>query len=231
MKPDRHVIAFSVFFVFALNLIAQDNVLQCPENKIECIAENLDNAKTVDIDKVEKAGSVIIESTHIKITNADNSPYTEFPDMQSMPGFKITSREKSMQAIANITVNRLKSIKKAPKNSIFTHLLSSCPNLRLPENIKKLEGTDAQCILNEGVSVTYVPEDIYWCDQNSNCMHGTFPLKRDDRYHLVSDGISRWYKCTGSLIDQIQSICAIEKWELSNLNTDLVLPNYPETKK
>lgn len=230
MKFDLSVIAFGLFSLFALNLSAQENV-QCSENNLKCFNEILDNAKSIDIDKTEREGSVIIESTHIKIINADNSPYTEFPDMQSMPGFKISSREKKLEAVAHISVNRLKAIKKTPKNSIFTNLLSSCQNLRLPENIKKLEGTDAQCILNEGVSVTYVPEDIYWCDNHSNCMHGTFPHKRDERYRLVSDGISSVYKCTGTLIERLQSICAINKWGPSDFDSGLALPYYPETKQ
>lgn len=199
----------AIFSLLILNAIAQDHV-KCPNNDIQCVYTHIGSAKSVDITKTERKGRGIIESTHIKLTNATGSTYTEFPDIQSMPGFKREKREKSLQSFAEISINNLKAINKQSKNSMFKTLITTCPNLLLSENIKKLNGTKAECVLNENITVTYVPEDIYWCDHHSGCRHGEYPEEMDERLQLVSNGITNYYKCNGSLIEQIASICDTE---------------------
>lgn len=214
MKKHSAIGIIAISCIFSINTLSQELVI-CPDNDLQCINRHLDSVKSIEIKKTEKDGSILIESTKIKLTNSDNYTYTEFPDMQSMPGFKIEKREKSVRATADISIDYLKAIKEQPNNSIFKTIIQTCPNLSLSENIKKLNGAKAQCTLNEAITVTYVPEDIYWCDEHSSCMHGPFPRKMDERLQLPSNGLTAYYKCQGSLIDYIKSICIMNDRNVS----------------
>lgn len=206
MKKYHWVGILTISFLFTANTLSQELIL-CSDNDLECVNRHIDSVKSLEIKKIETNETAIIEVTRIKLTNAINHTYTEFPDMQSSPGFKIEKREKSVQAVADISVDDLKAIRNDPKNSILKKAIQTCPNLYLSENIDKLKGAKAHCILNENITLTYLPEDIYWCDNHSGCRHGPFPDEMDERLQLLSDGISTSFKCTGSLVEHIQSIC------------------------
>lgn len=200
--------------IFSVQVMSKETV-KCPENDFECLNQHINSAQSIEISKTERSGKTLIESTAIKFTNSDHHTSTEFPD-QTMSGFKIVKREKSVEAVADISIDQLKAIKKQPNNSIFTKIIQICPDLRLSENLKNLNGTKAQCTLNEGITVTYVPEDIYWCGKRSGCRQGPFPSKMDERLQLFSDGLSPYHKCHGSLIDRLKSICKISDWNVSD---------------
>lgn len=205
MRKHRWLYALVLSSVFTVNVISQD-IVKCPINNSECVKQHLHSAKSVEIISTETNGTELIESTSILLINT-LSPNTDFLPIQSMFGKEV----KSVQATADISVDRLKGIKTVPKNSIFKQIIQTCPHLRLSENLKKLAGTKGQCILNENITVTYLPEDIYWCDNRSTCKLGPFPPTLDERLQLIEEGLSTSFKCNGSLIDQIRSLCGIRE--------------------
>lgn len=216
MKMYRAIKLITIFCLFSSGTMMAEETIKCPANDFACLNQHIDSAHSIEITKTEKSGTTLIESTTIKLTKSDNSVYTEFSDLQNIPGLKLDNSEKNVEASAHISINHLQAIKKQPNNSIFKKIIQTCPNLRLAANIKKLNGTNAQCTLNEGITVTYAREDIYWCGKHTSCRQGPFPSKMDERLQLFSEGLAPYYTCHGLLIDQIQSICKMNDWNRSN---------------
>ncbi len=212
MKKLSLVCLISISCILVGNILAQD-IIQCGSNNIQCVRDNLDSVKSIEVKKTELNGGVIIEETQIKITN-DNQAQSLLDDVNSKSTFS-KAKEKSLHAVADIYINKFKSIKENPKNSILKELIVACPNLGKSKSIKKLEGKKAQCQLNKNVTVNYAPKDIYWCAPKIGCVLGPYPKSSDERLRLISDGLSRSFQCDGSLIKEVKSICKINEWKIS----------------
>lgn len=193
-----------IVFIFTLSYLFSNDLIRCKNNDISCVDLHKDNAKTIEINKVEKVGKKLIEKTNIKFIKSDFNPNNYDFDMPN-------KKSKNFETIAIITVDKLIDIQTNPKHSIFKKLVHSCPNLANNINIKRLRHKDAQCTLNGGIIIHYTPEDIYWCRDNGECALGLFPKKEDERMKLLDDGIDARLDCKGTLIDELQSVCDLEK--------------------
>lgn len=211
MRNKRWVRLIILSYLFSNIALSQDNV-QCGSNDIQCVKENIDSVKTIGLIKIEMDGTTTIEESQVIITNKDQFATKKYPSFSSNDD-RYFGKEKSMQGTADIFIHKLQAIKKDPKNSIFKELIQTCPDLS--KNLEKLKGKTAQCILNENIIVHYQSHDIYWCE-HSDCMRGSFPKEGDERLQLVANGLSTSFPCDGSLIDEVKSICKIDKWETSH---------------
>lgn len=206
MKKYSLMLLFTASYIFTNNAISHD-IIQCDINNIQCLKASINSAKTIELKKIEVDNSTTIEETQIIITNKDQFAEKKYPTLSDY------GKEKSMQGTADISIHKLQAIKKDPKNSIFKELIQTCPDLN--KNLEKLKGKTAQCLLNENIIVHYQSHDIYWCE-HSDCMLGSFPEEGDERLQLVANGLSKSYRCNGSLIDEVKLICKMDRWETSD---------------
>lgn len=190
MKNKRWIRLIILSYIFSNIALSQDNI-QCGSNDIQCVYDNIDSAKSIEIKKIESEGTSIIEETTIKITKTSSLDFGE-ADLQSMPGF---NRRSLVHSVANISINKLQSFKKQPENSFFKTILPECPALRKHASIQMLIGKEAQC------KFQYSPQQDL-CSFTNSC-----PIKDDQRIQLISNGLSKDFKCSGTLIETLKSIC------------------------
>lgn len=189
MKNSGWVGLIILSYVFSNIALSQDNI-QCGSNDIQCVNNHIDSAKSIEVKKTESDGSSTIEEISIIITKSTSFDYGE-ADLQSTPGF---NKGSLVHTVADISINKLQRFKKQPENSFFKMILPECPALRKHANIKMLIGKESQC------EFQYSPQDS--CLFTNNC-----PIKDDQRIQLISNGLSRDFKCSGTLIETLKSIC------------------------
>lgn len=190
MSNKRWIRLIVLSYVFSNIAFSQDNI-QCGSNDIQCVNNHIDSAKSIKVKKIESEGTSIIEETSITITKTSSFDYGE-ADLQSMPGF---NRRSLVHAVADISISKLQRFKKQPENSFFKTILPECPALRKHASIQMLIGKESQC------EFQYSPQQDL-CSITNSC-----PIKDDQRIQLISNGLSKDFKCSGTLMDTLKSIC------------------------
>ncbi|MDP2850515.1 MAG: hypothetical protein Q8O20_05520 [Sulfuricurvum sp.] len=196
MRNKRWIRLIILSSIFSNIALSQDNI-QCGSNDTQCVNNHLNSAKSIEIKKIESEGTSIIEETSITITKTSSLDYGE-ADLQSMPGF---NKPSLVHTVADISINKLQSFKKQPENSFFKTILPECPALRKHASIQMLIGKEAQCEFQSSPQ-----QDL--CSFMNNC-----PIKDDQRIQLISNGVSKDFKCSGTLIETLKSICFFSSFD------------------